>query len=117
MRKIEFRVWNKEKKHFIDPLSIALDGTGLIGIWRDQSDNYDFKRQDNFEISLFTGLFDKNGKKIFEGDIVQWLNSNFAVEYLGGCFYAGLMSLSSDGITGNKWKVIGNIYENQELLK
>lgn len=77
---------------------------------------------DSKTIGQYTGLKDKNGKKIFEGDIVnikyqQTTIENAIIEYHGTSFY---------GCTNNDmWElddycsveVIGNIYENKELLE
>jgi uncharacterized phage protein (TIGR01671 family) len=74
----------------------------------------------------FTGLFDKNGKEIYEGDILKPINppsqkkDNRFVEYVDGSFcyndkYNGSRSLNHR--LTKLFLVIGNIYENPELLK
>lgn len=80
-------------------------------------------------VGQFTGLTDKNGKKIFEGDIVagaaHWLErtKNGAVDFREGSF--GLVWYRGDIETFNpftslcnvEYEVIGNIHDNPELLK
>ena len=66
----------------------------------------------------YTGLIDKNGKKIFEGDIVKSNISLGTVEFTHGQF---IINDVDDGIQ-EMWdwcneKVIGNIHDNPELLK
>ncbi len=75
-------------------------------------------------VCQFTGMFDKNGCRIFEGDIVLQQTYNgkkkCIVEFNFGCFYAGFHNGSSTKKTPkllqNYSEVIGNIHDNPELL-
>ena len=73
-------------------------------------------------VGQFTGLLDKNGKKIFEGDIVDILTENEkigVVAYEDGGFLVNADGFCVDfhsNINGTDLEVIGNIYDNPELL-
>ena len=96
--------------------------------------NIDFEVEKK-SIGQFTGLYDKNGKEIYEGDIVEKTVNNiisshrFKIVY-SECFAGfcrlynkekgtrdGLISLSEMDVDREEIKVIGNIYDNPELLK
>lgn len=81
-------------------------------------------------VGQFTGLIDKSGKKIFEGDIVEFTNKfthkkgraeivfeAFKWKY-SGCYYGGnpIVWLCIDD-TSVEYEVIGNIHDNPELLE
>ena len=81
-------------------------------------------------IGQFTGLYDCDGNKIYEGDIVEWEKDGlmYVVRFWCGMFYASVKECN-DGIFGGfplhaltkhddrKCKIVGNIYDNLELLK
>lgn len=109
MRQVKFRYWNGSK---------VLNQEAIINHL-----NKYIARNDK-HLMQFTGLFDKQGVEIYEGDILSHhLQGNRFVEY-GSPFknYGGYMLVSKDGMRGTLndpdklYEVIGNIYENKELL-
>ena len=71
-------------------------------------------------VGQYTGIMDTNGVKVFEGDIVYVNGDDIGViEYKCGCFYVrcdGYEGTFYDNYFGSDVEVIGNIYENKELL-
>ena len=126
MREIKFRVWDKiTKKYFYsgtldngDVLVIHLDGEIEIS----SDDTY---KPDDFIIEELTGLLDKNGREIYEGDAVKWYINSRAylglVEYVDRFGGFDMRNPGRDGYVCNDWlrgeyEVIGTIHENPELL-
>lgn len=69
-------------------------------------------------VGQFTGLHDKNGTKIFEGDVVKTPKGNAAVNFKFGCFYVITVSMYRlGGWNSDCIEVIGNIYEHPNLLQ
>ncbi len=119
MRELKFRAWDKETKTIILDTTIhAITFSGEI--WK-ISDSIFKDETKRFEIMQFTGLKDKNGKEIYEGDIMYVAGvGNVEIIFNEGCFgymwEGGLYNFYEDQ-EGDIERVIGNIYENPELLK
>lgn len=84
-------------------------------------DNYNFSG-DGEILMQFTGLLDKNGNEIYEGDLVRWNNNVLSgvspIEYYDGAFHLSAYPFDAHTQlqTGKRIEIIGNIFENPELL-
>lgn len=130
MREIKFRAWTEESKKMFDVTAIEFKDCYLRSfIHREETAGLlvgpgDNGEQENWESSpilmQFTGLKDKNGKEIYERDVVQKKDGKlFEVKYEFGYFFP-LVELEFNPDTWGslmEWEVIGNVYENPELLK
>ena len=109
---IEFRAWNIYKEEMIE-----LGDLESIFI---TDRNLDFA---NYEIMQFTGLRDKNGVKIYEGDICKVYTGKICqVLFEAPIFCLKILNDKSDfryqtDTTFRDSDVLGNIYENPELLE
>lgn len=125
MRKIKFRAWDKEKRKIVyfGLFSILVDGIENSEYWIKQYKN----GLRNLEIMQCTGLKDKNGKEIFERDIIQHQNeeadnSPYIVPDITPENFEELLSIGDSEweIDKNQYsniEIIGNIYENKDLIK
>lgn len=132
---IKFRVWHKDGKVMLSNyLGFIITDGGQLLIESMLGDEATMEKVelDNYTVMQSTGLKDKNGTKIFEGDIVRWtrLSRSFDLETYETrtddleviwCDYnAGF--LAQDGTLlyyedSEQYEVIGNIHENPELLE
>ena len=129
--KPKFRAWDVLAEKMIDEiLMISFVRKEIIGKFSDGSTSVPLKFEDkrNGEdviIMQSTGLFDKNGKEIFEGDILKSNKYTTSVFYERGAYRVKLRRTPNTTVTMDvisfiekyKTKIIGNIYENPELLE
>lgn len=131
MRELEFRVWSDYWKKYATEAELYMDGLGDAVF--ETEDGIPHHENTDLIIELSTGLKDKNGKKIWEGDIVKLTgkvakNKSTLYKVVWDNFLTGfdLISLerSKEDIgylneveMEERYKVIGNIHENKELLK
>lgn len=148
MREIKFKAWAwdtrhpdyKKKKYLLDVLQIDFEKRTVVLPYKiDKAREENF---DNIELMQFTGLKDKNGKEIYESDVVRILYTGWRSkddndkrtleQYKKDISSIGVVEFElykyiikfNEGVYDNiipgnhgELEAIGNIYENPELLK
>ena len=129
MREIKFRAWDKEKKKMLFGAEC-----GFMFEVEDGAVEYDFcdiLNGPRFEVMQYTGIEDKKGVEICEGDIIKvetiamgrWEEGKeiYEIKWIRGgfsrCYGEGNLPLWWLDEDTERLEVIGNIYENPELLK
>lgn len=125
-REIKFRAWDTYNQRMVvepyrfEPMPSYYDNPEPYRFFEDWQDVDDGIARPCF-IMQFTGLTDKNGKEIYEGDILSLDDIIVPVTFDDGCFQ--IVTSSSQGKSplvaerSKRFEVIGNIHENPELLQ
>jgi hypothetical protein len=121
MREIKFRAWDKENEKMMKVSSLHLENKEIS-----VKENGTFRLFRMQDLMQYTGLNDKNGKEIYENDLISCnKHKNIVVFFEGGCFKVKYLRNSTTTITCTlnsflekyKCKISGNIYEHPELLE
>ena len=117
MRNIRFRAWDNLNKTMVyDTYPKGLSSSDILARW------------ENEWVMQFTGLNDKNGKEIYEGDLLQFADDKDAHYEVFYHDYEAKFSCARTHFHGNRaggyippitskmLHVVGNIYQNEELL-
>ena len=137
--RFKFRVWVKDSEEYIEDEAgechINHKGELICGDWVDDGycGHYDYFNDDEVIVEQCTGLKDKNGKLIYEGDIVGYCYYDGTISDEKGIVKYGEFNCSCcDGVYGwyfdgsdiryandnyNEVIVLGNIHENPDLLE
>jgi uncharacterized phage protein (TIGR01671 family) len=118
MREIKFRAWDRKNKKFIknniDYDKCEYYGNIFVCFKCALSDCLE-----DYILMQYTGLKDKNGKEIYEGDILELKNAK--ISFIPRVIFVMAWDDTRTGWTlyspKDEFEVIGNIYENPELLK
>lgn len=126
MREIKFRVWEEDCNFMNDCVQIVImDDERTFEV----TEGFGWKMVPEKHVMQFTGLHDKNGKWIYEGDIVR-LSSDNGIDYNAMIVFKNGAFCAIDGTEDDysirryglmrfelQIEIIGNIYENPELLE
>lgn len=110
MREIKFRAWEKDLKEMHKINLIDFKGEEVV------DENGDIHEFTDIELMQFTGLYDKNKVPIYEGDILNFDDEYWEVKFEDGKFVATFDNEIVDLYEINHYEILGNIYENSDLL-
>lgn len=136
MREIKFRIFDKQEEEFLNEEDYAINFVGTIFKACLDEEVFEVLDVDRYIVTQYIGLKDKNIEEIYEGDIVVYDDTlyNTHTSILTGVVKMENLSfklistkpdslgyrkmlIGSDDFFNRKCEVIGNIYENPELVK
>ena len=124
MREIKFRIFDKKNKKILEVDTLFINEGMFKPVGGDEYSVYNYNNAYYSKLMQYTGLKDKNGVEIYEGDIVRYeFNKlNYRIEFVNAEFTARRFYQNIENLYptefdyGKECEVIGNIYENPELL-
>ena len=123
MREIKFRAWDKTERCWDVPKTEYSIQEGAKKLFYRKNEIVRFNRADII-LMQYTGLKDKNGKEIYEGDVLKIINYTLesdifinTVTFNRGRWQCGVLPLYNFFEVGDTIEIIDNICENPELLE
>ena len=125
---IKFRAWHRELGRMMSIKNMWFQDSRIEELELNDAimNDYITVSPDEIELMQSTGLKDKNGKEVFIGDIIKcmigcphevYLEKEYGGKYIGGMPAIYLKGLREGYVWTEHEEVIGNIYENPELLE
>ena len=114
-REIKFRVWDKIMEDIAPLVELHSDWVA-IPIMDEEGGHLEKRKIEDVYLMQFTGLLDKNGKEIYEGDIVKSIEArgdelgDYTEELKQEVFFDGCAFYPVCTAPSENWEVIGNIY-------
>lgn len=112
MREIKFRAWDRVNNKFLSEEDIMIDANGQL-----LHNEACMRKNDDYELMQYTGLTDKNGNEIYEGDILKTREGVGTVYYEAPSFSVTNEYQQVFSACHHDFEIIGNIHENLELLE
>lgn len=131
MKEIKFRIWDKGNKVMYDKALIGNYPETVALVWDEYEGKEDWRHIDPklCEVMQYTRFKDRNNKEIYEGDIIRYLDSE-SLKLEGfpdigevywndenNLFYIAIEIDYDDAWVKEKIEIVGNIYENPELIE
>ncbi len=126
--KIKFRVWDKITEHMIRspydaPFNVVIVLPELVETYKKSKTKTkeflqgDYGEDRRFNCMLYTGIDDKDGNEIYEGDIIRTRLRTGYVVYNDGRFLVNDFKVLLNHCIACPIEILGNIYENEDLKK
>lgn len=138
MREIKFRAWDKCNEKMVESrniLNIYMSRLNqepylIVYLKKWMNENREIKESDKsytneFKLMQYTGLQDKNGERIFEGDVLLSVDEELGNMYAEVVFEKGAFLIKEPGYDAElflgeelgDFEIVGNVFENKELLE
>lgn len=131
MKGLKFRVWDREREYYLDETELAgITPDGKYIWYIEEEEISKLGIEGGYILEQYTGLKDKNGKEIYEGDILGGIWERGFISWCEKCKQLqyhiadiGCMACSGDtnwyelAEDDGKLEVVGNVHENPDLLE